>query len=211
MLSTSALLASTTTPEQQLAPALVVWPVDTADVQKTLRFANKHNLFVSIAGTCYDFLNWHTCNDGVFIRTSLLKDTEFDLNYARGGKIGGTVRLCTGVVFSEAHKYASDRGRFLSSGWAITVGVVGWSKGGGHGPFAPSAGIGVDSIVEAELVTADGSVVRASAKEDADLFWALRGRGGSLDHQTKGTHATHTHRHCRLCPSRRTRGVWRRC
>ena len=59
------------------------------------------------------------------------------------------------------------------------MGVVGWSIGGGHGPFAPSAGLGVDNILEVDIVTADGNLITVNAKNNSDLFFALRGGGGS--------------------------------
>ncbi len=85
------------------------------------------------------------------------------------------------MVFSEAHKAANDSDSYIVSGWATTVGVVGWAIGGGHGPFAPGKGTGVDNIVAANLVTADGSLVTVSAASEQykDLFWAIRGGGGS--------------------------------
>ena len=127
---------------------------------------------VMVAGTGHDFVNRHSCNDGVFIRTTLLKDITWS-------PAGDTVRFGSGIVFSEAQKSASDRGRYVSSGWAITVGIAGWSTGGGHGPFAASAGLGVDNIVEAEIVTADGMLRTVNAQQNSDLWWALRGGGGS--------------------------------
>ena len=74
---------------------------------------------------------------------------------------------------------ASDRNRIVASGWTRTVGVAGWSLGGGHGPFNNWAGLGVDNLLEAELVLANGSLVTANARHNSDLFWALRGGGGS--------------------------------
>lgn len=118
-----------------------------------------------VAGTGHDFINRHSCKDGVFIRTSLLKEVSWDLTDAKGfGHADGNVRLGAGTVWSEAHKYAADNGRFVSSGWASTVGVVGWSIGGGHGPFAPGKGIGADNILEVDIVLNDGSLITANAK-----------------------------------------------
>ena len=92
-----------------------------------------------VAGTGHDFITRHSCNDGVFIRTALLKDIQWDLTDAKGyGNAPGSVRFGAGIVFSEAHKSAADNNRVITSGWAATVGVVGWSIGGGHGPLSPS-------------------------------------------------------------------------
>ena len=67
----------------------------------------------------------------------------------------------------------------IVTGWATTVGVIGWSLGGGHGPLAPGYGLGVDNILEATIVLANTSVVTVNAKQNSDLYWALRGGGGS--------------------------------
>ena len=69
--------------------------------------------------------------------------------------------------------------RYIVSGWASTVGVIGWSIGGGHGPFAPGKGVGVDNILEATLVSAEGELLTVNATSNSDLFWAIRGGGGS--------------------------------
>lgn len=66
-------------------------------------------------------------------------------------------------MFSEAHKAAADKGRFISSGWASTVGVIGWSIGGGHGPFAPDKGLGVDNILEVEIVLSNSTLITVNA------------------------------------------------
>jgi ribonuclease T2 len=88
-------------------------------------------------------------------------------------------RYGSGVVFSEAHKAAADRGLYIASAWVQTVGVIGWAIGGGHGPFGPSSGLGVDNILEVEIVTGNGELRIANATHNSDLFWALRGGGGS--------------------------------
>eukprot|EP01137_Pigoraptor_chileana_P009455 Opistho-2@57753 len=161
-------------------PSFTVWPLKAAHVQAAVRFAVAHNLCIMVAGTGHDFLNRHSCDGGVFIRTSLMKDIEWDLVDKKGfGHPGGNVRFGPGIVFSEAHKSAADNKRVISSGWATTVGIVGWSIGGGHGPFAPSLGLGVDNILEVDIVTANGTLVTANAKQNSDLYWAVRGGGGS--------------------------------
>jgi len=105
---------------------------------------------------------------------------EIDLLDKKGyGHPDGNIKLGAGIVFSEAHQKAASVNRFIVSGWAITVGVIGWSIGGGHGPFAPGKGVGVDNILEATLVTADGEIVTVNSTSNSDLYWAIRGGGGS--------------------------------
>ena len=85
---------------------------------------------------------------------------EIDLNDTKGyNHPDGNIKLGAGIVFSEAHQQAASVNRFIVSGWASTVGVIGWSIGGGHGPFAPGKGVGVDNILEATLVKANGEIV----------------------------------------------------
>lgn len=157
-----------------------MFPVNASQVQTAVRFANKHNLCVMVAGTGHDFINRHSCNDGIFIRTSLMKDITWDLNDSKGfNNSDGNVKLGAGLTWSEAHKSAADNSRVVTSGWANTVGVVGWSIGGGHGPLSTGNGLGVDNILEVDVVLSDGSLVTANSKQNSDLLWAIRGGGGS--------------------------------
>jgi ribonuclease T2 len=168
------------------SPQFVVFALTAADVQAAVRFAAKHSLCLAVAGTGHDFMNRHSCPGGVaslFLRTTLLKGIEWDLDDRRGlgAGAGGSVRVGAGHTFSELAQEATAHGRILSQGWGITVGVAGWSLGGGHGPFANALGLGVDNILEAEVVTADGTLVVANASDPAhaELLWALKGGGGS--------------------------------
>lgn len=167
-------------PYDGITPAFVVWPLTAEHVKLAVGFAVAHNLCIMVAGTGHDFMNRHSCADGFFIRTSLLKDIEWDLNDSKGfGHPDGNVKFGAGIVFSEAHESAAENGRFVASGWAITVGIVGWSIGGGHGPFGPSKGLGVDNILAVDIVLANGELVTANETHHADLLFALRGGGGS--------------------------------
>eukprot|EP00004_Rigifila_ramosa_P000448 TRINITY_DN1046_c0_g2_i2.p1 TRINITY_DN1046_c0_g2~~TRINITY_DN1046_c0_g2_i2.p1 ORF type:complete len:604 (+),score=102.82 TRINITY_DN1046_c0_g2_i2:23-1813(+) len=180
-------LASTrNNPLEGWQPAFVAWPLNANHVQQIVKFAVDHKLAVCVAGTGHDFLNRHSCDQGVLIRMSLLKEKTWDLT-------ANTARFGAGLTWSEAHKSAADNNRMVASGWSISVGIVGWSLGGGHGPYGPSLGLGVDNIVEVELVAADGSLVTANAAgtrwvaldgtvtstSNNDLYRALRGGGGS--------------------------------
>ena len=173
-------LTARNNPMNGWTPALIAWPLTDAHVQTLVHFANTHSLCVCVAGTGHDFLNRHSCpNGGLLIRTALLKQITWDLDDDGGvGHAAGTVRFGAGVVWHEAHQAASARDRVVVSGWATTVGVAGWTLGGGHGPFNPKYGLGADNLVQATLVTADASLVTASLNA-TDLLWALRGGGGS--------------------------------
>jgi len=127
-----------------------------------------------------DFNNRHSCNQGLMIRTALMKDLEWDLTDTKGFGYP-SVRMGPGNTFAEVHYSGSLQkpSSFIAAGWGQSVGVVGWHLGGGHGPFARSKGLGVDNILEVEVVLANGTLVVANSKSQADLFWALRGGGGS--------------------------------
>lgn len=79
------------------------------------------------------------------------------------GNPSGNVKLGAGNTWSEAHSSAAANNRVVSSGWAISVGVVGWSIGGGHGPFAEAMGLGADNILEVDIVLANGTFITANA------------------------------------------------
>ena len=174
--------ATRNSPLSANSPQFVAFPVTAAHVQTCVRFAVTHKLCVAVLGTGHDFVNRHSCEgpSSILIRTTLLKDVAWDLRDARGlGSPAGSVRFGAGTTFSEAAKSAADHGRMVAQGWGITVGVAGWSLAGGHGPFGNALGLGVDNILAAEIVTADGELVVASSRTHPDLWWALRGGGGS--------------------------------
>ena len=160
-------------PHDKSNPAFIVWPTSVSQVQTSIQFANSHNLCVCIAGTGHDFLNRHSCeNPGLFIRTALFNDISFNFEE-------NTATIGSGATFSQVAEAASKYGLYVASGWATTVGIAGWSIGGGHGPLVPSSGLGVDNLVSVDIVLADGSFVTANATSYSDLFFALRGGGGS--------------------------------
>lgn len=158
-------------PLEAWQPSFVVWPLTAAHIRTAIAFAVNHSLCVMVTATGHDFLNRHSCPDGVMIRTSLMKEMALVAPDA--------FRFGPGIVFSEAHHFAGLHNRSMASGWAPTVGIVGWSLGGGHGPMAPSLGLGVDNIVEVTLVDAQMNARIVNATSHGDLFWALRGGGGS--------------------------------
>lgn len=163
-------------PKKGWSPAFVAWPLNTVHVQQLVAFASTHNLCIAVAGTGSDWINRHTCDQGMMIRTALLKGVEWDLAADEF-----SVKLGAGVVFSEVMASGAKQSPsvYVASGWAQTVGVVGWALGGGHGPHGRFHGFGADNLLEAEIVLANGTITVASSDQNPDLLWALRGGGGS--------------------------------
>jgi ribonuclease T2 len=122
-------------PTNNTLPAFVVWPLNEQDVQAAVRFAAAYNLCVAVAGPGHEFVNRHSAcgQSAMLIRTSLMK-------FHRCNGDSKTLTLGPGLVFDEAQRLASGYGRMLSTGWSPTVGVVGWSLGGGHGPLVRERG-----------------------------------------------------------------------
>ena len=172
-----------------------------SDVVKTVQFATSHNLGLSVFSTGHEFndRNAGSGANSLLIRTTCLRTVEFDLeDKNRFDHPDGSVRLGSGMTWGESkfgatgvHELAYNHKRVVVSGHAGNVGIVGWSLGGGHGQLVGAFGMGVDQVLEVEMVIADGSNVVANAEgtlvtsegglsehtKNADLFWALRGGG----------------------------------
>ncbi|HZP56167.1 MAG TPA: FAD-dependent oxidoreductase, partial [Dehalococcoidia bacterium] len=151
-------------------PARVVRPVDRDDVVAALRLAREAGGDVSVRGGGHSAPGFGTNDGGTVIDLSLLKDVQVDPR-ARTARAGGG---CTWGVFNDA---THAHGLATTGGVVSTTGIGGLTLGGGIGYLARSAGLSIDNLLSAEVVTADGAVLRASERENEDLFWALRGGG----------------------------------
>lgn len=108
-------LAARNCPYSGWIPGFIVWPTTVAHVQEAVKFATSHNLCIMVAGTGHDFMNRHSCQDGVFIRTALMKNMTFDNNNEKNfpGATDGNVELGPGIVLAEAHYHAAQEGRYI--------------------------------------------------------------------------------------------------
>eukprot|EP00040_Diaphanoeca_grandis_P016456 m.84873 g.84873 ORF g.84873 m.84873 type:complete len:1140 (-) comp25818_c2_seq1:55-3474(-) len=174
-------------PYNNWEPAFIVFAQREEHLQVALQFAVDHSLCVMVAGTGHEYLNRHSCpSGGVMIRTTAMQDQQFLPRWDAdpSGSPQGAFKFSPGLTFSGAHKFAADNNRVISSGWCVTVGLIGWSLGGGHGPLAPSIGLGVDNTLEFTVLQVDegNKVVKrtVSATENSDLLWAMKGGGGSV-------------------------------
>jgi FAD/FMN-containing dehydrogenase len=154
-------------------PRLIARCGGTADVAAAVRFAREHGLEVAVRGGGHNVAGTAVCDDGIVIDLSAMRGVWVDPGrrtaLVEGGALWGDVDHAT-----QAHGLAT------TGGIVGHTGVGGLSLGGGIGWLMRKHGLTVDNLVEAEVVTADGEVLRASAKDHPDLFWALRGGGGNF-------------------------------
>src|SRR5215471_4427112 len=154
-------------------PRLIAQCADVADVMAAVRFGREHGLLVSIRGGGHNAGGLGVCDDGLVIDLSLMRYVHVD-QAARRVRVGGGCRW--GDVDHATHAF----GLAVPSGIISTTGVGGLTLGGGMGHLTRKYGLTIDNLLAAEVVLADGSAVVASAEENSDLFWALRGGGGNF-------------------------------
>ncbi len=154
-------------------PALIARCADAQDVATALAYARENDLLVAVRGGGHNGAGLGTCDDGVVIDLSGLKDIDVDPQ-ARTVRVGG------GCTWGEVDRATGEHGLATPSGIISTTGVGGLTLGGGLGHLTRAHGLAIDNLLEADVVLADGRQVRASADEHPDLFWAIRGGGGNF-------------------------------
>ena len=154
-------------------PALIARCASLGDVSRAIAFARDHDLLIAIRGGGHNGAGLGTCDDGVVIDLSLLKDIQVD-------PAARTVRVGGGCTWGEVDQATGEHGLATPSGIISTTGVGGLTLGGGIGHLTRKCGLAIDNLLEAELVLASGERVRANAEEHPDLYWAIRGGGGNF-------------------------------
>jgi FAD/FMN-containing dehydrogenase len=154
-------------------PSLIATPANAEDVAKVVSFAATHELLLAVRGGGHNGAGLGTCEDGVVLDLSGLKDIEVDPG-ARTVRVGG------GCLWGEVDAATGEHGLATPSGIISTTGVGGLTLGGGLGHLTRKCGLSIDNLIEAEVVLASGERVRAAADENPDLFWAIRGGGGNF-------------------------------
>jgi FAD/FMN-containing dehydrogenase len=152
-------------------PALVVEAYGAADVRAAVVAAREYALPFAVQGTGHG--THVACDGGVLVRTGAMATVLVDPDR-------GVAHVGAGARWADVLAAAAPFGLAPLSGSDPTVGVAGYTLGGGLGWLARRHGLAADSLRRAEVVTADGGLVTASPAEHADLFWALRGGGGGF-------------------------------
>jgi FAD/FMN-containing dehydrogenase len=154
-------------------PAIIARCTSAADVAAAVRFGRAEGLTISVYGGGHSVTGAAVFDDGLCIDLRGLNSIAVDAD-ARLARAGG------GLTWGELDAATQEHGLAVTGGRVPTTGVGGLSLGSGSGWLERAFGFTCDNLVEAEVVTAAGEVVTASETENADLFWALRGGGGSF-------------------------------
>jgi FAD/FMN-containing dehydrogenase len=154
-------------------PALIVRCAGVEDVRHSVGFARSEGLEVAVRGGGHSIPGFSTVDGGVVIDLSPMKGIKVDEKKS-------TVVAEGGLTWGELDAETQKHGLAVTGGLVSTTGVAGFTLGGGIGWLMRKHGLACDNLRSAEIVTADGQAITASADENADLFWGLRGGGGNF-------------------------------
>ena len=154
-------------------PALVVRCVGTSDVIRAVNFGRENDLEVSVKGGGHNSAGTAATDGGLMIDLSLMRRVTVDQEKK-------TARVDGGSLLGDVDYETQLHGLAVSAGIVSHTGVGGLALGGGFGWISRKHGLSVDNMLSAEVVTANGKLVTASATENADLFWGIRGGGGNF-------------------------------
>lgn len=154
-------------------PALIARCAGVADVMRSLEFARRHDLLVAVRGGGHNIAGNAVCDGGLMIDLSPMRSMRVDPEARRA-------YVEPGATLGDFDHEAQAFGLATPLGINSTTGVAGLTLGGGFGWLSRKHGMSVDNLIAADVVTADGKLLRASAEHNPDLFWAIRGGGGNF-------------------------------
>ncbi len=154
-------------------PALIARCTSAADVQHAVRFAAAHRVRLSVRGGGHNIAGNAVCEGGLMVDLSRMTGVTVD-PAAKRARVEPGVTLAGFDAAAQAHGLATPLG--INS----TTGIAGLTLGGGFGWLSRKYGLTIDNLLAADVVTADGEIRHASAADNADLFWGLRGGGGNF-------------------------------
>jgi FAD/FMN-containing dehydrogenase len=154
-------------------PAAIIRAAGAADVVAGVRFAREHGLLLAVRGGGHNIAGNAVCDGGLMIDLTPMKSVRVD-------PVARTARVEPGVTLGEFDREAQAFGLATPVGINSTTGIAGLTLGGGFGWISRKYGLTIDNLISADVVTANGELVHSNEKENADLFWAVRGGGGNF-------------------------------
>jgi FAD/FMN-containing dehydrogenase len=154
-------------------PAIIAQCTGPADVMRAVEFSREHDLLVAVRGGGHSISGKSTCEGGIVIDTSPIR-------YCSVNPQTRIARLGAGSLLGDLDHESQRFGLATPLGTVSHTGAGGLTLGGGHGRLSRSYGLTCDNVVAVEVVTADGRFLRATAEENPELYWGLRGGGGNF-------------------------------
>ena len=165
-------------------PAAIARCTGTADVAAAVRFASEQGIYPAIRAGGHNVAGLAMVEDGLIIDVSRMKGIEVD-------EATRTATAQTGLTWGEFDRETQLHGLATTGGLISTTGIAGLTLGGGVGWLMGRCGLVCDNTLSYDIVTSAGDLLRASAQENPDLFWALKGGGGNFGVVTSITYRLH--------------------